>query len=303
MATTIEASSDAILAFGMVESGEMRVKTRSLVYDPQRPRELGGIDLTWADRERLAIVLNRTEAAAITDGKVPDLAAAEIASRWQADVVVVKRAAQGALVFSEGRFHDIGVYETDRVFPIGSGDVFAAAFAWSWGLKEMEPARAANVASLAAATWCSTKTLPLPLSVANLSTELRELTPKPVQVYLAGPFFSLAEQWLVETCRNTLTAMGATVFSPLHDVGRTGHEIAQKDLAGLQGCDSVLALLDGADTGTWFELGWARKAGIPAVAYCNPANSPQMKMAEGTDVEVTDDLSTAVYRAIWAGQH
>jgi Nucleoside 2-deoxyribosyltransferase/pfkB family carbohydrate kinase len=298
----IQVEDSAALVFGMVEAGDIRVTARRLVHDPQRPRELTKLDLTNFDYEQLAIVVNRSEAAALTGGKEGEDAATELAGAYHADVVIIKRAAMGALVWSAGTSVEIGVFPTRTVYPIGSGDVFAAGFAWAWAEQGMEPVRAARVGSLAAAYWCSSRTLPLDAAVGRLETDLIELAPRATKVYVAGPFFTVAEQWLVETCRRNILSMGAQVFSPFHDVGRTGEDIAERDLAGLENCQSVLALLDGADTGTWFEVGWAQKAGIPVVAYAQPRHDPQLKMAKGTGVDISEDLSTALYRAVWAGQ-
>ncbi len=95
--------------------------------------------------------------------------------------------------------------------------------------------------------------------------------------------------------------LGADPFSPYHDVGVGGLEVAAKDLAGLDTSNSVLALLDAFDTGTVFEVGYAVRNGTPVVAYLDPRKTDQLTMIEGAGVEVTDDLATSIYRAIWAG--
>jgi hypothetical protein len=302
LAKPIRASDDVALVFGMVETGDIGIEAKTLVFDPQRPRELTGLALSSLKWGRLALILNRMEAAALTGGQGPEDAARTIARRNGADVVIVKCAAQGALVFSDGGIEVIGAFNTPRVYPIGSGDVFAAGFTWAWAVKGMAPADAARVGSLAAATWCATETLPLEPEIADLQSEFAEIKPKQVQVYLAAPFFTLGEQWVVELCRGNMLTMGVKVFSPLHDVGTAVEQIAAKDLEGLERSDAVMAVLDGADPGTWFEVGWARRAGKPVVGYCDPRNDQDLKMALGSDVEVIRDLSTAVYRAIWAGQ-
>ena len=292
----------AALIFGMVETGDIAIDATHIVFDPQRPRELTDIPLDGLKSKRLAVIVNRAEATAVSGQADPSEAARVIAQRHNAEVVVVKRAAQGAIVFTDGLATEVGPFRTPNVFPIGSGDVFAAGFTWAWAVKGMPPIDAARVGSLAAATWCSGETLPLPLTVGNLRTDWTEIKPRPVQVYLAAPFFTLGELWLVEQCREAIVAMGARVFSPLHEVGRTAPDIAAKDLKGLAESDSVMALLDGADPGTWFEVGWARKTGKPVVAYCDPRHDQDLKMAVGSEVDVVRDLSSAVYRAIWAGQ-
>jgi len=120
-------------------------------------------------------------------------------------------------------------------------------------------------------------------------------------VYLAGPFFTAAELWLVEQVRDTLVTLGVDVFSPFHDIGPGGLEVAKKDIEGLEQCDAVLALLDNGDTGTVFEVGWAVRHDLPIVGYASVLDQEVTKMMAGTSVELHRDLSTACYRAAWAG--
>ena len=118
---------------------------------------------------------------------------------------------------------------------------------------------------------------------------------------MAGPFFSLGERWLVETARQGLLDLGAEVFSPLHDVGSGGDEVAKKDLAALRRCKSMLALLDHGDRGTVYEAGFARAQGLDVVGFANDPTANSLKMLRGTGVKVYSDLSTAVYNSVWAG--
>ena len=71
--------------------------------------------------------------------------------------------------------------------------------------------------------------------------------------------------------------------------------------AGTFSEEALLALLDGNDPGTVFEAGWARAQGVPVVGFTRHPAAEGVKMLRGTAAEVHDDLSTAVYRAIWAG--
>jgi nucleoside 2-deoxyribosyltransferase len=302
IAAPIKVHAENVLIFGMVERGEYAVDAESLVFDPQRPREMTVLELTGLKHKRLAIVLNRSEAAAVTKGKAPEQAAREIARRYKAEAVIVKSAALGATVFANGKTTTVAPLWTPKVYPIGSGDVFAAGFAWAWAEKGLDPHRAAKVGSLAAATWCSTESLPLPRNVAGLKTNLKPVRGTQSNVYLAGPLFTLADEWLIDLCRSAILGSGARCISPLHDVGRGGVEVAAEDIKGLNRCTSVLALMDTSDPGTWFELGWARDRGKPVVGYCNPDRPQDTKMPKGMKVEIVHDIATAVYHAIWAGQ-
>ncbi|HEX5269307.1 MAG TPA: PfkB family carbohydrate kinase, partial [Gemmataceae bacterium] len=234
-------------------------------------------------------------------------AASALADTARADVVVIKRGALGALIHEAGGSTAlIGPYQTDRVWPIGSGDVFSAVFAWAW-LDENRPAvEAANLASAAASAWCGERRLPIGLRPACQPHEIAcgTLLPAredPVRLYLAGPFFNAGERWLVSLAYHALEGLGASVFSPMHHVGLGGDEVAQPDIDGLMSCQAVLALLDGADPGTLFEMGYAAARSIPRVGYAERPGRDEYKMIRGLGTFLTNDMSTAVYRAIWAG--
>ena len=227
-------------------------------------------------------------------------------------VVVVKDSARGCMVLTGpgSSITRVGPYPTRSVWPLGSGDVFAAGYAWAWG-KGADPVEAARVASSSAAWWCCTRTSRVPPEILAgtpvdqvLDDAAPELAPPdvPPLVYLAAPFFTLADRWLVETCRSVLLGLGADVFSPLHDVGPGGDEVAARDLDGLDRADAVLALLDGWDPGTVYEVGWAHRRGLPVVGFLQGAAQEGTKMLVGTGAELHQDLSSALYRAVWAAQ-
>jgi hypothetical protein len=302
----ISVSDDAVLVFGLIERGEVTVNARSVVLDPQQPRDLVALDLSTLQCDRLAIVANRAETLALgrasgeSDEEVLVDAARRLIGRYGAEVVVTKRAAQGALITTADTVARVGVFPTERVYPIGSGDVFAAGFAWAWTNGGLDAVEAARIGSRLASLWCAHGALSVPAEYFSSAASADELTPARVRVYVAAPFFSLGELWMVELVRDALISLGADVFSPWHDVGPGGDEVARADLAGLQKSDSVLALLDGNDPGTVFEAGWARAHGIPVVAFTRRPDAEGGKMLRGTEAEIHEDLSTAVYRSIWA---
>jgi hypothetical protein len=304
----IEVESEAVLVFRMIESGVIKIRGASVVVDPQQPRDLAELDLGWVDSERLAIVANAPETLALgggtptaTNEQALTKAATTMLDRYGAEVVVVKRAAQGCIVVTASGPQLVGAFPTDSVYPIGSGDVFAAAFAWAWADRGQEPIPAARIGSRVAAEWCRTRSLWIPAKTFDADAWQGELPPRPVLVYLAGPFFSLGQLWVIELVRDALLGLGAQVFSPRHDVGEGGDEVARADLDGLHRCDSVLALLDGDDPGTIFEAGWAKANGKPVVGYAHRPHAEGGKMLRGSGAEIHADLSTAVYRSIWAG--
>jgi Nucleoside 2-deoxyribosyltransferase/pfkB family carbohydrate kinase len=294
----IDVEGEIVLAFGMLEAAP-RIRAGRLVLDPQQPKDLEPLSLDTVNADHLAIVANVIETRSLAGGpRILEEAARSLLERSGVEVVVTKAGARGALVTSRGTQEWVGPHPTRSVWPIGSGDVFAAGFAWAWGQEGADPVEAARAGSMAAAHWCESQRLGL-LATAFTTSPSHELDPSEGRVYLAGPFFSTAERWLIELTNESLRNLGGSVFSPLHDVGR-GHDIAAQDLAGLDDCTAVLALLDHGDPGTLFEVGWARKLEIPVIAFGEQIDAEAQKMLLGTDVEILDDLASAVYRALWA---
>jgi hypothetical protein len=297
-----EQTDDEALVFGMIE-GRPPVRARAVVIDPQQPRELARLDIDDIEAERIAVVLNTAETAAISGSADVSEGARRILDAHQVEVVVTKRAMRGALVTTADSQTLVGPRRTSSVWPIGSGDAFAAGFAHAWATENADPIAAAEIGSRVAAKWCSTAMFDVEADVFHGQVDVgSDVSVNDASVYLAAPFFTLAERWLVDLCR---AALGPHVFSPLHEVGRRieadgAVEVAAADLDGLDRCDAVLALVDRSDPGTIFEAGWATRAGLPVVAYGEMIEDSAAMMIGGTGADLTDDLSTAVYWAVWS---
>ena len=287
----------ASLVFGMIES-DTSADVDRLVFDPQQPQDLGPFELTNLRAGRLAIVANAAETRGMSGEQDLAVAANVLRETTSAEVVVTKQAARGALVTTAAGQELVGPWPTKRVWPIGSGDVFAAGFAWAWLEGGAEPVEAARVGSHAASRWCATQTLDM--RAEDFEPGAGEVVPSDGRVYLAAPFFSLGQRWLVELVRESLVNLGGSVFSPYHDVGTSGDAVARLDLEGLERCSAVLALLDEADPGAMFEAGWAERAQLPTVVFSERPDSEELKMVRGTGAVVCLDLSTAVYQSLWA---
>ena len=121
-------------------------------------------------------------------------------------------------------------------------------------------------------------------------------------VYLAGPFFTLAQLWVVTQAREALQQMGLKVFSPYHDVGHgSAEDVVDKDLQAIKDCDLVLAIVDGLDAGTLYEIGYARAIDRPVVVYCEQEKREDLKMMEGSACHLVADFTSAIYRTVWVG--
>lgn len=296
-AEQVDIRGDTVLGFGMVEC-EWQAYAETLVVDPQHS-PLDRI-LERSHAARVAVILNGHEASRLTGGMAPRAAAQDLLT-GNVDVVVVKQGALGGIVATKTRVDTYGAVPTSPVQPLGSGDAFSAGFTHKWATTPDSPAVAAEFASGIAACHSLTGVPQIdPRMVDDLPPALPYAGDARPRVYLAGPFFAVAERHLIRHVRAALHQIGADVFSPFDDVGVGGDEVAQADLDGLAGCHAVLALVDGADPGTLFEAGWATHADIPVVALAENITEHSWTMLRGTGATVVSDLSTALYLATWA---
>jgi hypothetical protein len=299
----LRVSGDVVLRFGLVE-GDAIVSARRAVYDPQtgiEPKPFFGNGSTC---DQLAVVLNAQEAFLATKLD-PHAAGPRLIEDWDADVVVIKLGTDGALVFEPGKqAQRIEAFRSERVFKIGSGDVFSALFAHCWGELDMSPATAAARASAAVAQYVETRSLPfadLPDGTNRIPCNSKGAAP---YIYLAGPFFDVSQRWLIEESMALLEGLGADVFSPIHHVGsaETVANVAAADLDALRKVDVVLAFVDSKDPGTIFEIGFASalKKPKPVIILAERLPQQELTMFTGSNCFVTNDYSTALYRAMWA---
>ena len=291
---------EIVLRFGMLE-GTAQVSARIAVYDPQSafdPRPFGE---NGSKADRLALILNRLEARRFSGEDDPGKALDALLGRKDAEVVVLKMGGHGAMVATDKERFAVPAYQSETVFKIGSGDVFSAAFTQFWAVDGRPPAQAADLASRATSRYVGTRSLPIDSAADLEATELTPVQPGTGRIYIAAPFFNLAERWIVEEIRRQFLTMGVPVFSPLHDVGEgPGELVAPLDLEGLDQCQAVLAILNGSDAGTVFEVGYAIARGMPVVALAQNMRPEDLKMPMGSGCRVVDDVVSAVYQAIWA---
>lgn len=304
-------SAECALIFGMVE-GRPRVTAKKAVYDPQDGSNSRHFSDNGSVADVLAQVVSWSEGRALTGLTEP----AEIAGALLADsgttVVIVKCGPQGAFVATESEQAWVYSFPTRNVYKIGSGDVFSAAFAYSWICLEQAPVSAAWFASRCVAHYVEhgvdrlteqlLRTFVGEAETAHMKhgSGTRRAIPQG-QIYLAGPFFNVGQQWVIDETRGALRDMGFNVFSPIHDVGEgLASDIASADLDALKRSRIVLAILDGLDSGTLFEVGYARARGIPVVAVAEDVPPPTLTMIEGSECNVVQDLTTAIYRTCWS---
>lgn len=295
-----------IVRFGILD-GDAVVHADWAVYDPQNMGTATSFSANGSTAKHLALVLNMYEAQAMANafGQAPEECARILAQQQGAEVVVIKMGPAGALIWADGQTQTVPAYRTSNVWKIGSGDCFVAHFALAWMNDGCSPKEAAERASRATAYYCERMSLPT-------RGELNGYAPPPVQpssefmagvkrqVYLAGPFFDLAQVWMVEEARRNLLESGLKVFSPVHEIGYgNAEQVVQQDLDAIQASDIVFAITDGLDAGTMYEIGYARALGKPVVVYSERESDNSLKMAEGSDCTVCRSYTTALYTTLW----
>jgi hypothetical protein len=296
----LDVADDVVLRFGMLE-GTAKVSAGRAVYDPQSAFTPVPFHENGSTADELALILNRFEGCRLTGQSDPKNMIEDLIDHQGAAVVVLKLGGHGALfACGSNRFH-VPAYMSETVWKIGSGDVFSAAFTQFWAIERLSPDKAADLASRAVSRYAETRTLQR-LSADELAAiPAKQVVPGRGKVYIAAPFFNLAELWMVQEIRARLLDMNVEVFSPLHDVGRGPAEVvAAEDLKGLDECSAVLAVLNGGDAGTIFEVGYAVAKGIPVVALAQNVRPEDLKMPEGAGCMIVEDLVSAIYHAVWA---
>lgn len=294
----IQIADRVVLRFGTLE-GSGRVEAERCVYDPQSAFRPEPFSQNGSKAHNLAIVGNRSEIVALgRDGDHER--AAQTLIREGAEVVVVKLGASGALVVDGSASTTVPAYRSTSVWTIGSGDIFAAMFAAAWGVRNARPIDAAQFASRAVAEYVGSMALPIPSADSLAKSPLAEARAVGGRIYLAGPFFTLGQRWLIDEARRAIRELGMDVFSPVHDVGHGPAEaVATADLEALNGCDAVFAILDGLDSGTLFEVGYARAHSKPVYALAQTVSDEDLKMITGSGCRVFDDFVTALHHLAW----
>jgi hypothetical protein len=296
------------LVFGLLEgNSQTKVDAKErIVYDPQSPDVKQDKPALKSDIGEMAIVLNRKELFAISGISDFDKSIEELKAIYS--VIIVKDGPIGVYVITTSKSSLIGAYPTENVFSIGSGDVFTAVFFYYWAIIKLSPEKAADYASRATSLYVSK-------GINSITEEAVQNDHFPIQqfavtyqtkptVYLAGPFFNEGEIILNDLIFKQLKEFEIEVFSPFHDVG-FGKDIASKDLEGLKDSDLLFANLNGKDTGTIFEIGYARALSIPVIIYVQENLGHHSTMIEGSECEIYNDLTSALYNVYWksAGQN
>lgn len=298
----INCEGDNILIYGLIES-EIVANGIKVVYDPQSPSNPKPFSKLGGNADQLVTIINFSEAKRIVGSDNVQEIKKYFLEKEDCYALVLKMGALGALVFdtsSDEEIIKIPVYKTQRVWPIGSGDVFSAFFAYQW-FNGNSISDSATLASKATAVYCNTKSLTISNYLEKFDLEKLVVDSIPDrQIYLAGPFFTFTERWLVNEVWKIFRGMNLKIFSPFHDVGHgKAEDVVEKDIIGLNESEIIFAILDHLDSGTLFEVGYAIAKGKKVIAFVQNESEEALKMLEGTNCIIEKDLTTAIYKTYW----
>lgn len=194
-------------------------------------------------------------------------------------VFVVKLGMAGSVIVdSDDRHVHIPSFLADFRLTVGAGDAYDAAFLIGKQRFFTDEASAEFASRVAAHVVESTAFDPTEHLSDELSQERRTavgIDPfvEPPTLYIAGHFHSAPLCSLIEAVADSLERVGFRTFVPHRDVGAIGvngvtEAIAfEGDIKALNASDGLVALVDGAFRGgTFFEMGFSHKRGIPIFA-------------------------------------
>ena len=293
-----------VLQFGMLEIN-CKIIAQKVVYDPQSPNEPTFFNSNGSEAQEIIYVLNYSEGKRLAGEQKVALIAKKILRERNVVGVVVKNGARGAFAFTKKKEKCFTPYETKSVWTIGSGDIFSSVLFYYWTKEKFDLFQAVEKASYFTAFYVEKKYLPLDdfkLISKNFVTKklMANYKTKNNLVYLAGSFFDIQHLQLITIIREILIKKNINVFSPYHDIGRGGPDIVvQKDLKALTKAKLLFAVLDDLDAGTIFEIGYARALKIPVIILMQNKRANDLTMMIGTECEIYDDFTTAIYKVIW----
>ena len=208
------------------------------------------------------------------------LESAAIAVREQFEgILVVKRGLAGCIIFDKmGKKSCHPAYLANFEITVGAGDAYDAAFLTSFSAHEDIGRAAHDGAKVAAHVVESTSFNPASEIQIGTTTATRTgvFVPENSQllVYIAGHFHSDPVKHYISYLAAGLEKIGLRTFVPHRDIGVVGidgvtpAQAFNGDISGLEECDAIVALLDGAYRGgTYFELGYCHKRSVPSIIW------------------------------------
>lgn len=296
----IKAKNKNVLVFGMIDA-DFEIEGDNVVYDPQTC-VLPHLFTDSSKANRLVYVLNMHEAIVLSGGNKNKDILDFFFDHEKCFALIIKNGPFGAYLYDDKKSEPkiIPLFKTPKVFSIGSGDIFTGYFSHEW-FRGKSLYESALAASKAVACYSAKKgnIKDIPNDMLNFRYSSLNIKGKG-KVYLAGPFFNFSQRWLVDEFYHALKGEFMDVFSPLHNVGiGNAEEVTSDDIKGLNDSKVVLALMDGLDSGTLFEVGYAVAKNKKIVAYVENESEESLQMFKGTYCDIENDFTTAIYKTCW----
>lgn len=295
---TIQIKDENIICYGMLET-EYSVNGKKVVYDPQTaisPKSFKGIGTA----EQLVYIVNLSEAKSISSQEETIKIKDYFFEEEKVTALIIKNGPFGAKLYYDNKVFTIPSYITDNVNKIGSGDIFTSSFGYYWMERKLPFEDCAINASKSTALFCDKKVY---IDLQHFDYNFIKFKCPSIenkQVYLASPFFSIAELILIDKIRNAFLEFGVKVFSPFHDIGLGDDEaIAEKDLEGIKKSDIIFCVFDNLDSGTLVESGFSIALDKKIIGYHRTCKETDLLMLKPGKIKLFKNLTSAIYHTIW----
>ncbi len=284
----LKVSGDTVLRFGFLE-GDAIINANRAIYDPQTSRLPQPFSANGSQAKELALVLNESELSSAADTLDIDAGAVKLMREQDASVVIVKAGTRGATVYERnGIRHHVPAYRSKSVFKIGTGDVFSSIFAFHWGESGRSAGDAADLASRAVASYCSTRQLPVSTWSAEKLLPINTSIPK--LILLEGSISTIGRRYTLEEARFRLEELGASVICPALGTGKKS--FSQSDIG------AVLLIMDGVLPEKINST--LKSYALPLTVLAEDSLNNIFTGAESSSFTITDDFSSALYFAVWS---
>lgn len=296
----IKVESSNIICYGMLES-EFNIKGNKVIYDPQtslNPKRYSEIGIA----EELIYIVNMNEAKSISSENDLEKIKKYFFNSENTHALIIKNGPYGAKLYLKNKEEiEIPSFVTENVNKIGSGDIFTSCFGYYWMSKKLPLEECAVLASKTTSLYCDKKVY---VDIKDFEFDFIEFKKgnfNDKQIYLAAPFFSIAELILIDKIRNAFLELGVKVFSPFHDIGLGDDEtIAIKDLQGIKDSDIIFCVFDNLDSGTLIESGFSLAMNKKIIGYHRTCTDSELLMLKSENLRLFKNLTTAMYHTIWS---
>lgn len=284
----LKVSGNTVLRFGFLE-GDAIVNADRAIYDPQTSRLPQSFSANGSKAKELALVLNEAELSSAADTLDINAGAEKLMQEQGASVVIVKAGARGATVYERnGIRNHIPAYRSKSVFKIGTGDVFSSIFAFHWGESGRPAKDAADLASRAVASYCSTRQLPISAQSSEQLFPINTSVPK--LILLDGTISTIGRRYTLEEARFRLEELGASVICPALDGGK--RYFAESDIG------AILLIMDGVSPEKINST--LNSYALPLTVLAEDSPNNIFTGVGNSSLTITDDFSSALYFAVWS---